>query len=307
MVLIKIVMSGTRPIGQLEGSRSKGVSMGNHTGTSRTWGPPPVSSRERVLLRKLADNYFGLHLLGVIQGIIHNLSGPLQILYIRSEQLEHAVQRLRDAAQSDQFDEVEKILSGMEEKIKSFLAGLDDLNAQLRHLTSDLLVERCSEVGDVNVNHVIEACLFLLNANMLFKHSVTKTVKVEEALPVIKGRKTDFCVILLNLLQNALEAMLDAEEKHLTVETFSQEDKVMIRIQDTGCGIPEQDREHIYKVCFTTKNDTEDKGKWDKHAGIGLALVSCLLKEYNGFISCESVPGKTTFTVQIPCLVNASG
>jgi C4-dicarboxylate-specific signal transduction histidine kinase len=259
-----------------------------------------------MLLRKLADHYYGLYLLGVIQGILHNLNGPLQILYIRGEQLERSLQRLKDLARSQQLTEVENLASGVEEKIESSLQSLDDLNAQLRHLTSDLVAERCYGIEDVNINQVIEECLFLLNANMLFKHSVKKTIKTEDVLPVLKGRKMDFCVIVLNLLQNALEAMADAQDKHLTIETFSQGDKVIIRIQDTGCGILEHDYEHIYKTCFTTKNRIENKDRSDKHPGLGLSLVSLLLEDYNGFIACESVSGETTFTVQIPYGVNAS-
>lgn len=274
--------------------------MGNQTDGSEGWTPPTMSSTERGLLRKMADNYYGLHLLEVIQGVVHNLNGPLQIAYIRSEQLQQNLQKLIGATQSQQSPEVDDLLSGMEGKIQSSLTSLDDLNAQLKHLTSDLIAEGCSAFGDVNINQVIEECLFLLNGNMFFKHSVSKTVKLEDDIPVLKGRKTDFSVIVLSLLQNAAEAMVDAQDKHITIETLSQEDAVMVRIQDGGCGISEQDRERIYEVCYTTKNRTENEGELPKHAGIGLSLVSLLLEEYKGSIVCESVPGQTTFTVQIP-------
>lgn len=265
-----------------------------------------------MLLRRLADNYYGLYLVRVIEGIIHNLNGPLQILYIRSEQLEQGLQQLRgallsacnaQAEQSEALTEVEGLAGRMEERIESISRSLDDLNAQVGHLTSDLIVERRSETGDVKTNQVIEDCLFLLNADMFFKHNVKKTFRLDDPLPVLDGRRTDFCIIILNLIQNALEAMVDAQDKHLTVETSSQDDNVIIRIQDTGCGIPEQDREHIYKAFFTTKKGTGYGGKPDEHAGLGLSLVSLLLEDYNGTIECESVPGKTTFTMQLPCRV----
>lgn len=280
--------------------RDEGVSMGNQTDGSGGWTLPTTSSMERALLRKMADNYYGLHLLQVIQGVVHNLNGPLQIIYIRSEQLQQNLQKLIGAAESKQSAEVKDLLSGMEEKINSSLTSLDDLDAHLKHLTSDLVTEGYSEVGDVDINQIVEECLILLNANMFFKHSVSKTLKLEDAIPVLKGKKTDFCVIVLNLLQNAAEAMADAQDKCVTIETYSQEGTVMIRIQDSGCGISEQDREHIYEVCFTTKNRTENEGQSPKHAGLGLSLVSLLLEEYKGSIACESVPGQTTFTAQIP-------
>jgi signal transduction histidine kinase len=256
-----------------------------------------------MLLRKLADNYYGVCLVRVIEGIVHNLNAPLQILYIRSEQLEQSLGQLRGALQSEALTEVEGLAGRMEERINSIIRSLDDLNNQLSHLTSESIVERYSEIGNIKINQVIEECLFLLNANMFFKHNVKKTFALDGALPVLKGRKTDFCIIILNLIQNALEAMVDTQDKHLTVETSCQEDKVIIRIQDTGCGIPEQDREHIHKALFTTKKGTEYETELDEHAGLGLSLVSLLLEDYNGTIACESIPGKTTFIVQIPCTV----
>ena len=277
--------------------------MGNRGESAGELTSPSASTREQILLRKLADSYYGVCLVRVIEGIVHNLNGPLQILYIRSEQLEQNLEQLRGAVQSEALTELEGLPGPMGERIKSISSSLDDLNAQLRHLTSDLIVERRSEVGDVRINQVIEDCVFLLNADMFFKHNVKKVFKLDDALPVLKGRKTDFRVIIVNLVQNALEAMVDAQDKHLTIETSSQEDKVIIKVQDTGCGIPEQDRGHIYEPLFTAKKGTGYEAKLDEHTGLGLSFVSLLLEDYNGSISCESVPGKTTFTVQVPCKV----
>jgi len=280
--------------------------MSNRDQTSTKLMRAPVSSRERILLRKLADNYYGVYLVRVIEGITHNLSGPLQVLYIRSEQLEQSLEELRSSVQSEGLTELERLADRMQEKVRSISSSLDNLNHQLRYLASPLVGEKCSDIGDVKINEVIEDCLFLLNANMFFKHNVKKTLSLDDGLPMLKGRRTDFCIIILNLVQNALEAMTAAKDKHLAIETCSQNDKVVIRIHDTGCGIPEQDREHIYDVFFTTKKGSGNDGKLDEHAGLGLALVSLLLEDYNGTIECESVPRKTTFTIQIPSLVNSS-
>lgn len=257
-----------------------------------------ISETERLLLRRLADDYYGTFLVRVIKGIVHNLNGPLQVLYIRSEQLEQGFRQLRDTLQSETLTEAEGLAGRMEEKVKAISTKLDDLNAQLMHLTSDLIVERRSEIETININRVIEDCFFLMNADMFFKHKVKKTLKLDNSLPVLTGRKTDFCIIILNLIQNALEAMTDAQDKNLSLETSRQDDRVIIRFRDTGCGIPEQDREHIYNVSFTTREYAADKGK--PGSGLGLSLVCFLLEDYNGTIACESVAGKTTFTVEIP-------
>jgi hypothetical protein len=56
--------------------------MSNHKEIAGELKDPSVSSRERMLLRKLLDDYYGVFLVRVIEGVTHNLSGPLQVLYI---------------------------------------------------------------------------------------------------------------------------------------------------------------------------------------------------------------------------------
>jgi C4-dicarboxylate-specific signal transduction histidine kinase len=172
---------------------------------------------ERMLLRKLADNYYGAWLSRVIDGIVHNLNGPLQILFIRSEQLEQGVRQLETVLQSEALAEVEGFAGRAEKQIQSLSENLDKVNAQVRHLTGDLVVERCSEIKDVDMNQVIEDCLFLLNADMFFKHHVKKTIRLNDALPAVTGRKSDFCIIVLNIVQNALEALVEAPDKQIII------------------------------------------------------------------------------------------
>lgn len=270
--------------------------MSNYEETSGGSISRSLSSRERLLLRRLAENYYGLFLVKVIEGIIHNLNGPMQILYIRSEQLEQGLKQLGGALGSEDITEAETLTDRMEEKIKSISKSLDDLNAQFIRLRNDLSTERHSETGDVKINQVIEDSLLLLNADMFFKHSVKKTFSLADGLPVLNGRKTDFSIIILSLIQNAVEAMADAEVKNLSVETSSRDGNVIVKIEDTGCGISEQDVERIYDVFFTTK-----KGQGNENRqGIGLSLVALLLEDYNGSIKCKTVPGKTSFVIEIP-------
>jgi two-component system C4-dicarboxylate transport sensor histidine kinase DctB len=264
------------------------------------------SAGERMLLRKLADNYYGASLARLINGIVHNLNSPLQVLYVRSEQLEQGLGRIRTALQSEDVKGAEKLATGMEEKLQSILTSLDDLNAQLRYLGGELVTQRCSEIGDVNLNQVVDECVFLLNADPFFKHGVEKTINTDDALPMIRGRKTDFCVVVLALVQNALEAMADTPDKHLTIETSRKGDKAIIKIRDTGCGISEQVREHMYEIYFTTKRIHADNDQRDKHLGLGLSLVSVLLEDYDAVMTCQSAIGETIFTIQIPGVTRSS-
>lgn len=253
-----------------------------------------------MLLRKLTDHYCGVYLIRVLEGFIHNLNNPLQILLVRSEQLEQDIGKLRQAFESEAVAEARELAERMDSRIDSFVRSLDDLNSSLGFLAKGALFKRRSEIGRVKINEVIEDTIFLLNANMFFKHSVKKSLKLDDALPTLKGRHTDLCIIMLNLIQNALEGMAHAKEKHLTIEAFRENANIIIKVRDTGCGIPEQNRQDIYKAFFTTKRGTEYEGKHDEHMGIGLSLVSLLLEDYHGHIAFEGAPGNTTLTLQLP-------
>jgi C4-dicarboxylate-specific signal transduction histidine kinase len=275
--------------------------IGKSSGQSELLAEP---SMEEVLLRKLGNHYYGVFLLRVFDGIIHNLNGPLQSLYIRSEQMEQNVTKLQHVLGLRELGKADELSSRMIGGIKGVLKNLDDLNAQLRGLASNFVTERRSEIGDVQLDDVIESCLFVLNGNMFFKHEVNKTFNFNDALSPVKARATDLSIIVLILVQNALEAMADSEDKNLLIETAMEDNQVILRIQDSGCGIPEKDLKEIYRTFFTTKKGMGNEDEPDEHSGIGLSMVSLLLKDCGGNISCESLPGKTTFTVQIPAIKN---
>jgi C4-dicarboxylate-specific signal transduction histidine kinase len=135
---------------------------------------------------------------------------------------------------------------------------------------------------------------------MFFKHRVKKTLRLDESLPGFRGRHRDLCAIMLALIQNASEAMAETETKQLVVETFQERGRIVVRVQDSGCGIPEADGPHLYKAGFTTKRKTDQAGQGKAHAGLGLTIAWTLLKECHGNMTFESVPAMTTFTVHLP-------
>jgi len=259
-----------------------------------------ASSREGILLRKLADHYCGMYFLQNIEGFVHNLNGPLQILWVRSEQLQQDIGRLQQDLQDAQVTRATALADRMQQRIDSFLRGLDELNTSLSLLTKDLLGKQHAQMGEVKINKVIQDTLSLLDADMFFKHRVKKTLRLDSSLPSLRGRYVDLCTIMLGLIQNASEAMVHTETKHLTVETYQEGGRIVIRIQDSGCGIPEEHRPHIYKAGFTTKRRTDHEGKDEEHAGLGLTIISLLLEECQGNMTFESLPALTTFTVQLP-------
>ncbi len=79
----------------------------------------------------------------------------------------------------------------------------------------------------------------------------------------------------------------------LKIAVFRQNRQVVVRITDTGCGIPDEIKQRIFKPFFTTKPPGEG-------SGLGLDIVRKIIDKHQGEISVQSRPGKTTFSVTLP-------
>jgi len=94
----------------------------------------------------------------------------------------------------------------------------------------------------------------------------------------------------INLIRNAIQATPNGGL--ITVEVTYARGQVMVRVTDSGCGIPEEQMEKIFDPYFTTR---------DGGAGLGLMIVQRIVSEHGGDVLVASNPGKgTTMTVRLP-------
>jgi len=119
-------------------------------------------------------------------------------------------------------------------------------------------------------------------------------VKVESdlssAVPIMRIDSRFIKQALLNLIKNAVAAMPDGGT--LRVETRRAGNEVLVRISDTGTGIPEEIMDKIFEPYFTTK---------PFGTGLGLTIVFKIVKEHFGDISVTSRPGEgTSVTISLP-------
>jgi two-component system NtrC family sensor kinase len=113
-------------------------------------------------------------------------------------------------------------------------------------------------------------------------------------IPEVMASTNQMRQVMLNIIKNAKEAM--PKGGILSVRTAREEDKVLIHIQDTGIGIPEEIRDKIFEAFFTTKQKV-------KGVGLGLSVCYGIIKDHGGKIKLESEEGKgTTFIISLPIL-----
>jgi PAS domain S-box-containing protein len=108
---------------------------------------------------------------------------------------------------------------------------------------------------------------------------------------LVKGNKDKIFEVLVNLIQNAAEAVRDGGM--ITVATSIEDKKVLLKVRDTGVGIPKEDLSRLFMPFFSTKLDI---GK-----GLGLATSRQIIAAHGGEILADSVEGQgTTFSVWLP-------
>jgi two-component system NtrC family sensor kinase len=122
--------------------------------------------------------------------------------------------------------------------------------------------------------------------------NVKVVTRFEPEIPGVMASTNQMRQVILNLFKNAKEAM--PRGGTLTVRTEKEDTKVLIRIQDTGTGIPEEIRNKIFEAFFTTKQKV-------KGVGLGLSVCYGIIKDHGGEIRVDSKEGKgTTFTISLP-------
>ncbi|MGA7097013.1 MAG: ATP-binding protein, partial [Acidimicrobiia bacterium] len=129
---------------------------------------------------------------------------------------------------------------------------------------------------------------------ILLKHKlrgVDVVLDFEPDLPHIEASGRDLNQVWTNLFDNAADAM----DGHgtLSISASGDENRVVIRVADTGPGMDEATRERAFDPFFTTKEP-------GKGTGLGLHTVHTIVNRANGTIEIESSPAGTTFTLTFP-------
>jgi signal transduction histidine kinase len=150
--------------------------------------------------------------------------------------------------------------------------------------------------GEVQLQ-VAEVCLsdFLYETaaiwgGQLQQKQIGISVEAEDDLWVMIDRSR-FCRVLDNLITNAVEAMAEAERKEIMLSAGVQGKNVVLKIRDTGQGIPEEIRSKIFDPFMSF-------GK-KRGSGLGLAIVKHFVDLHRGTIQLDTDPAGTTFTIHL--------
>jgi len=213
--------------------------------------------------------------------IIQGISGLTEILLLGKKKNDPDYEKLTHIkTQAFRASELTRQLLAFSRKAESRLQPLD-LNGEIERL-KEVFVRTIPKMIDIRFH--LSGKLNLVNAD---------ANQIEQ--------------IIMNLIINARDAMPDGGELIVRTENVTLEGKdcqtlqgaapgeyVLLAVSDTGMGMDRDVMEHIFEPFYTTK-------EVNKGTGLGLAMVYGIVKNHNGYIYCESMPGQgTTFKIYLP-------
>lgn len=166
--------------------------------------------------------------------------------------------------------------------------GLEDLTELAQSLKDFSRLDRTQE-GQLNVNDGLDKTLLI--AKNRLKGNITVHKHYGE-IPLVYCAPSQINQVFLNLVTNAADAIDGTGE--IVLRTWQEGDNVLIRVSDSGCGIPEATLSKILDPFFTTK-------EIGKGTGLGLSIVQRIVEAHDGELRIESVDGQgTSMTVVLP-------
>lgn len=221
--------------------------------------------------------------------IAHEINNPLTVILALLDQAEETIKRLRAGAEIDQqaFGEL------IEEMRVQCERAAEIVSVQLGYARPVSGMKPCS-IRDLIRDMGIQ------QTPRMVQRSITCRFEAGEDPLVVVGDKSRLLRVMLNLVNNAVEAMATTDKKELTVgaERIASPgggEVVRIYVRDTGCGMEGtlDDKLHRY----------ETKGKDGFGTGVGLPVVKQVVEEHAGKLRAESTVGKgTDFYIEIPAI-----
>jgi signal transduction histidine kinase len=211
-------------------------------------------------------------------GVAHSIRNPLTSVKMRLFSLERTLSL--SAAQKEDFDVISEEIRHIDTIVGNFLEFSRPPKLKIQKASP-------SEVVDMAVQ---------LLRHRIDSYGVTLELMRDRKLPEVDCDPEQLKEVLVNLIVNACEAMVDGGRILITEEegaTDPMDRVVVIRVSDSGPGIPESIREKIFEPFYTTKQEG---------TGLGLSIATRIIQEHKGCLSVKCRPHKgAAFTITLPC------
>jgi two-component system NtrC family sensor kinase len=216
-------------------------------------------------------------------GIAHEINNPVAIMVEEAGWM-------GDLMQEASFKESESRY-----EFEKSIAQIQTQGRRCKEITHKLLSfarQTDTSVEDVNIIALLEELVALSSQRAKYGMVEIRT-HFQRNLPSLKVSPSELQQVFFNLINNAIDAM-DSQGGTLTISCGQEKKFLVIKVSDTGKGIPEANLDRIFDPFFTTK-------PVGKGTGLGLSICYGIIEKMEGTLEVESRVGKgTTFVVSIP-------
>ncbi len=243
-----------------------------------------MADREKEMMDKQIVETGKLASVGKLAaGIAHEINNPVAIMVEEAGWI-------KDLLEEEEFHESENL-----DEFERALKQIKTQGRRCKEITHKLLSfarKTDSRVQETQINDLVKELVALSEQRAKYS-KITIHTYLENSLPITYLAQSEMQQILLNLINNSVDAM-EITGGELTITTYFEEDNIVIKISDTGPGIPESNLSRIFEPFFTTK-------PVGKGTGLGLSICYGIIQKMGGEIDVESViDSGTTFYVRLP-------
>lgn len=235
---------------------------------------------QKEILRQQNDLIHSSNLLALGEmaaGIAHEINNPLQVLGLQ-------LTVLKDKIPKEEHDYVSKMNASVQ-KMGRMVQGLKDLS---RNTSID-------SKEDFLFSNIIEDVLVVF-ADRIKENGVTLSI-IGDPLLKVHGHSIQISQVIINLLNNSLDAVKNLGEKWIRIELSVKNSFLQVSVIDSGKGIPNETRAKIMNPFFTTKRPSEG-------TGLGLSISQKIVEKNNGKLFYDANSSNTKFVLLLPLNVN---
>ncbi len=214
----------------------------------------------------------------VAQRIAHEIKNPLTPISLSADRIARLLRRLPVPPDSRAIlEECTQTIQGEVQSVKSLV---DEFSRFSRF--------PAAQPTPTDLNEVVESALAVFAGRL---DGIAVSTNLQKGMPPILIDREQIRRVIVNLVDNAAEAMKDSLVRRLHVATaLRSNDTVELSVSDTGCGVSAADKEKLFLPYFSTKG---------RGTGLGLAIVSHIVTEHQARVRLEdNRPAGTRFIVE---------
>ncbi len=214
----------------------------------------------------------------VARRIAHEIKNPLTPISLCADRIARQLRRVPLP------EEARGILEECTQTIQSEVQTVKTLVDEFTQFSRFPAAQLCSS----DLNEVVESAMAVFEGRW---DRIDVTLALQPGIPPILMDREQIKRVIVNLIDNAAEAMEDAPLKRLRVATAqTSTDTIELSVTDTGCGVSAADKEKLFLPYFSTKG---------RGTGLGLAIVSHIITEHQARVRLEdNRPAGTRFVIE---------